>query len=239
MSSEPGIDVQGASTINGGAQLNGGVVTIEGSQTLTFGNATITGTTFNDPGTIQIGSNKTLTLAGTDTITGGIFNVGGGRAQAGSGGSVQLTALSIGDMNGGNPNPLTLTVQVSTGSFTLNSVTGLTVGTPGTDSTGGEIVTLTGSLSNINAALNSGIVYTPGAGTSNTLTVSVSDGSGDSAFKTGPSIRLWPDRRPSRPPLRTGRSRTRSLLEITGVTTLIADTVFNKSATVQIDAPDI
>jgi len=82
LSSAPGIDVLGSSAINGGAQLNGGAVKIEPGQTLTFGNAavagsnaTVSGTTISDPGTIQIAGGRTLTLAGTDTITGSIFAI--------------------------------------------------------------------------------------------------------------------------------------------------------------------
>ncbi len=145
-------------------------VTIESNQTLKLDNVIVTGTTFTDPGTIKVDSGTTLTLAGTDTITGGQFAFGEGKiAQAGPG-SVLLSGVSIGDLKSGNP-PLTLTITPGSGTVTLLSTTGLTVVT-GING----IVTVTGALADIEAALNTGLTLSNSVGTSTTLTMALDDG---------------------------------------------------------------
>jgi fibronectin-binding autotransporter adhesin len=85
------IDVTSDSSINGvttgtplatttvNAILNGGMVTVESSATLTLDNVTVNGTVFNDlvtGGTIQIDSGDTLAFNGA-TINGGTLNISG------------------------------------------------------------------------------------------------------------------------------------------------------------------
>ena len=125
LSSAPGIQLLGSSTINGGVQLNGGVVAVASAQTLSFGNATATGVTFNDPGTIQVASAKTLTLAGTDAITGSVFSIFVGTPQAASSNSVLFPFFFISDLNPDDP-VVTLTIQAN-GSFSPISGSGLTL----------------------------------------------------------------------------------------------------------------
>ena len=236
------IDVTGNSAIKS-ANLNNGGVTVASGVTLILDGSTVTGTAITDPGTIKVDSGQTLTLAGTDSINGGIFNFGGGRlTQAPAGGPVLLSAVSIGDINGGNPTPLTLTIAVQTGTFVPVSTTGLTVGTPGVDGTGGETLTLTGSLTNINAALNSGITYSPGSGTSNTVTMTVSDTAGDSAFRTLTLNTAVNGSPTDKITSANGEISANGalLIDITGTTTLISDTLFNNSpGVVKVEAGEL
>jgi len=229
LSSAPGIDVLGSSAINGGAQLNGGAVKIEPGQTLTFGNAavagsnaTVSGTTISDPGTIQIAGGRTLTLAGTDTITGSIFALSGFRAQV-QGTTVSLTGLSVGDLN--NPGSTMLTLTIRTSSGTLQS-TGATSGNNTSQ------LTFTGTLAAINAALAANAIIYSSFGTATTLTATVTDGLGDTAFKTfsltSAGLVQTTDA--------TGAIRNGSLIDITGTTTLNSDSLFNGSATTKIES---
>ena len=72
------IDVLGSSAITG-ASLNNGGVAIASGETLTLNDTTVTGSTITDlsttttTGIVNVDSGKTLTLAGSDTITGGLF----------------------------------------------------------------------------------------------------------------------------------------------------------------------
>ena len=220
------IHVAGSSKI-AGASLNNGGVTVDSGQTLKLDNVKVTGTTFTDPGTIKVESGKTLRfLAGTDKINGGQFAFGGGQAQA-AGNGVLLTGASIGNLNAGNP-VLTLTITASSGSIVPVSTSGLTV-VGGLDGSNGTIE-VTGTLADINAALNSGLTYNP-VGTSNTLTMSVDDGAGDTAFRT-----LTVDTSGASPNVQlsdaSGAIKIASggLLDITGTTTLSSDEVFNGAA---------
>ncbi len=230
LSSAPGIDVLGSSTINGGAQVNGGSVTIEAGQTLTFGNAavigsnaTVTGTTFDDPGTIRVASGRTLTLAGTDAITGSILAVSGFRAQVQSGpGTVSLTGLSVGDLN--NPGSAVLTLTVRTSSGTLQS-TGATSGNNTSQ------LTFTGTLAAINAALAANAIVYSSLGTASTLTATVTDGLGDTAFKTFSLSATGSIQTTDA----TGAIRNGGTIDITGTTTLNSDSLFNGGATTQIE----
>ena len=61
------IETTGDSTINGAA-VNGGQVTVDASTQLTLDNVTVTGTTITDKGKLALAD--TVTLAGSDTITG-------------------------------------------------------------------------------------------------------------------------------------------------------------------------
>jgi FecR protein len=224
------IHVTGSSKISS-ANLNNGGVTVDGGQTLKLNDVTVTGTTFTDPGTIKVESGKTLTLAGTGKITGGQFAFGGGLAQAAGGSSVLLSGASIGNLNAGNPQ-VTLTITASSGSLVASSTSGLTIvgGLNGSNGT----IKVTGTLADINAALNSGLTYTP-VGTSNTLTMTVDDLVGDSAFRiltvntagATPSIQLTDS---------SGALRNQNLIDITGTTTLSSDQVFNGSATLKVEA---
>jgi Laminin G domain len=74
------IDVTGNSTIDGGASLNNGGVTVESNVALTLDNVTVNGTTFTDTATgaaLSVDSGDTLTLQNGATVTGGsIVNAG-------------------------------------------------------------------------------------------------------------------------------------------------------------------
>ena len=71
-------------------------------------------------------------------------------------------AIAIAELHN-NGNPLTVTIAASQGSFTLNGVTGLTFAEG--DGSGDATMTFTGSIADINAALN-GLVYTRASGNS-------------------------------------------------------------------------
>ncbi len=232
------IDVTGSSKISG-ASLNNGGVKVESSKVLTLDNVTATGTTFTDPGTIKVESNKTLTLAGTDTITGGQFAIGQGKVAQATGGGVLLSGVSIGNLNTGNPQ-VTLTITASSGSLAALSGSGLTVvgGLNGTNGT----IEVTGTLSAVNAALASGLTYSP-VGTSNTLTMTIDDGSGDTAFRTltiatplvgSPSFQVTDASGAIR--IAGPNGQNSGLLDITGTTTLSSDEVFNGSANLKVEA---
>ncbi len=98
--------------------ITGGTFTagsVSNAGTVTFGNATVTGTSFNDPGTIQVVSGTTLTLAGTDSITGGKFFIFVGSPQPISSNPtptspVLLPFVFINDLNADDP-MVTLTIQ--------------------------------------------------------------------------------------------------------------------------------
>ncbi len=223
------IHVTGDSKI-GGASLNNGGVTVDGGQTLKLNDVTVTGTTFADPGTIKVESDKTLTLAGTDEIIGGQFAFGGGQARAAAGGVV-LSGVSIGSLTPGDP-VLTLTISASSGTLAALSLAGLTI-VGGLNGISGTLE-VSGTLSAINAALASGLTYDP-VGTSNTLTMTIDDGSGDTAFRTlavdtgaTPVIHVIDA---------SGAIRIASsgLIDVTGTTTLSSDELFNGS-TLQVDA---
>ena len=231
------IDVTGNSSINGttvpvatNALLNNGAVTVESGVTLTLDNVTVTGTTITDPGTIKVESGKTLTLAGTDTITGGQFTFGQGRvAQAGPS-SVLLSGVSIGDLKNGNPQ-LTLTITPGSGSVALVSATGLSVVT-GVDG----VIAVTGALADIEAALNTGLTLSNSIGTSTTLTMSLDDGAGHTAFRE-----LTINTPQSGPPTfqvtdASGAIRNANLIDITGTTTLSSDSLFNGSSTLKVES---
>ena len=80
------IEVFNSSTIggNGGPLFpEPGWLTIDAHQTLTLDDVTVTGTAFTDTATgavLQVDDGDTLTLAGTDTISGGAINLNGATA---------------------------------------------------------------------------------------------------------------------------------------------------------------
>jgi VCBS repeat-containing protein len=75
------IDIHGSSTINGGASLNGGYVSIENGQTLTLDDVTVTGATFN-----FFGSGDTLKLSQPSSFNGTVAGLANGDA-------IDLTSL--------------------------------------------------------------------------------------------------------------------------------------------------
>ena len=148
------IDVTGTSTIDSGASLNNGGVTVASGVTLTLDDVTVTGTTFTDTAagaTIQIDDGTTLTLSGTEII-GGTINDG---TVPGTG-SIDVTDNSKIDSgaslnNGG--------VTVASGvTLTLDDVT--VTGTTFTDTASGAIIQIddgtTLTLSGV--AINGGTV---------------------------------------------------------------------------------
>ena len=211
------IVVAGSSSITN-ANLNNGGVTVNGGKTLTLDNVTVTGTTLNDSGTIKVDANKTLTLAGTDNISGGAFSFGGGSVQPDTGTSVFLSGVSIG-YSGSPSTTLTLTIAANNGLFTGGSNT----------------ITLTGTLATIKTDLSSVVTYYPG-NTASTLTLTVTDGSNtsfraysiDTTNIASPTIHVTDA---------SGAIRNANLIDVTGTTTLSNDTLFN-GATVQVDVTD-
>ncbi len=231
------IEVTGSSTINGSAALTGGQVTIASSQELTLDGTTVTGTTITDlgttttTGTVNVDSGKMLTLAGSDTITGGLFAILIGPVQAAANGSVLFPEISIGDLNPGDPS-VTVTIQASSGSFAAISGSGLTV------NQNGDVITITGDLTDVNNALNDGITYTP-VGSANTLTLSVTDGSGDTAFRALGINTSNPASPTTTNASASGEITNAGLIDVTGTTTLSSDALFNTGATVKIETGEL
>ena len=154
------ISVSGNSEVENAA-LNNGDVSIEAGVTLTLDGTTATGSTITSlsttttTGTVNVDSGQTLRLAGTDAITGGAFAIFAGPVQTASGNSVLFTNVSIADLNPSANPSVTVTIQASSGSFAAISGSGLTVSGSGDD------ITITGDLTDINNAINNGIIYTP------------------------------------------------------------------------------
>ena len=226
------IDVWGSSAIKV-ASLNDGSVSIVAGVTLTLDGTTVTGSTLTNlsttttAGIINVDGSQTLTLAGSDTITGGVFGTIMFAPQAAGGNSVFFPKVAISDLNPDANPTVTVTIQASSGSFAAISGSGLSI------TQSGDQVTIVGDLTDVNAALDNGITYTP-VGTSNTLTLSVTDGSGDTAFRT---IGI----NTSNPALPTttnisasGEIANAGLIDITGTATLSSDAVFN-SGTVKVE----
>ena len=250
------IDVTGDATLSSDVVFNDlGTVKIETDQTLTLDHSGILGGSVNDSGTIEVASNSTLNavtvniandgqsggevvidggqrlvLRNGATITGGQYIFGGGFAKAAPTNSVLLSGIGIGDLSSGNPQ-LTLTIEAS-GTLHFMTMTGLTV-VGGFD---GSIGTLevTGSLSNLNAALSNGIIYTP-TDAQSTLTFSMADGSGGTAFRVmsvdttvaGSPVVALSDT--------NGAICNSGLIDVTGDATLSSDVVFNDLGTVKIE----
>ncbi len=230
------IDVTGDSTIDGNASLNNGAVTVATGTTLTLDDVTVTGSTITERSAaasgaaINIGSNKTLTLAGADTITGGQFAVGLGPVQA-AGASVWWQVALITDLDPADNPTVTLTIQASSGSFAAISGSHLNV------VQSGDEVTISGHLADINDALSGGLTYTPGAGvTTNTLTLSVTDGS-DAGFRTISLDTSVPGSPTTSNIGASGEINNSGIIDVTETTTLDSDAVFNgASATVQVES---
>ena len=66
-----------------------------------------------------------------------------------------LANVSIADLNPSANPTVTVTIEASSGSFAAISGSGLTV------SGSGDAITITGDLTDINNAINTGIIYTP------------------------------------------------------------------------------
>jgi hypothetical protein len=235
------IVVTANSKLTGGATVNGngtGTLTVDSGVVLATDGVQISNTSIADPGTVKVDTGQILTLTGNDSISGGIFafNIGGvfETANYATNGAVSLPNLAIGDLAGTNPS-VTLTVVLSGGSFVPNSTTNVT------ESGSGNQITFTGSLSDINAMLASGVVYTPAAGTtSNTMNFSVNDGAlGDFANKQI-TITTPPISAGSAPSVQTtgatGAIRNSGEIDINGTTTLKSDTVFDGAATIVVAA---
>ena len=112
---------------------------------------------------------------------------------------------------------------------------GLTV-VNGLDGSSGTIE-VTGTLSAINAALSAGLTYTYAPGTtSNTLTVSVDDGSGDTAFRTLSINTATPSAPTFTTPAVNGQINNGGTIDVTGTTTLDSTLLFNNGATVKVEA---
>ena len=163
------INVTGSSTIDGGAHLNNGYVTIASGVILTLDNDTVTGTTFTDTASgavIQIDDDTTLTLSGV-TINGGTINDGTGS------GSIAVTGdstISDASLNNGG---VTLASGVI---LTLDNDT--VTGTTFTDTASGAViqidddttltlsgVTIDGGTINDGTADGSGSIAVTGAST--------------------------------------------------------------------------
>jgi probable HAF family extracellular repeat protein len=224
----------GSSTLDN-VDMTGGGVTIASGVTLTADGTTVTGSTITElgtittTGTVKIDGGKTLTLAGTDAITGGLFAIVIISPQAAAGDSVFIPSLSISDLTPGADPSVILTIQASSGSFAAVSGSGLIV------NQSGDEITITGDLTDINNALDKGITYTP-VGTSNTLTISVTDGLGDTAFRTLSLNTTNPASPTTQNISASGEINNAGLIDITGTTTLSSDALFNIGATVKVEA---
>ncbi|MEJ2376012.1 MAG: hypothetical protein P8Y71_11555 [Pseudolabrys sp.] len=240
-----------------------GTVQVEGGQKLTLAYSGIRGGTVNANGTIEVAHNSTfhgatvnlgndgqsggqvlidsgqkLNLEHDATITGGVFAIAVGRLQAvGDGSVVLLSGIGIGDLNGSNPD-VTLTIESSGGTLGFVTMVGLTID-PVLDGTNGALQ-VTGSLSDVSAALYNGVNFTPAdynTNTTDTLNISVADIQGNIAFKTfdvttasgaAPIVQLTET---------SGAIRNNGgLIDVAGKTALSSDVVFNGGATVQIEA---
>ncbi|MFZ0422007.1 MAG: hypothetical protein WAL80_03930 [Xanthobacteraceae bacterium] len=190
------IDVTGAATINGGANLTGGQVTVESGQTLTLDGATLTNTTVNDIGTLNIDANNTLTLSGASGVTiDGSTSSNGTVDNSGTValGSSTLTLLSGGFLTLDDGGKLTLSGGTisGTGGATLanagNTISGfgaIGIGSPNTlnldNQSGGTIEALGGTLTvKINSAVsNEGTLEAASAATLK-ITVGAIDNTGN------------------------------------------------------------
>ena len=152
--------------------------------------------------------------------------------QAAAGNSVFFSKLQLAISIPANPS-VTVTIQASSGSFAAISGSGLTV------NQNGDEVTITGDLTDVNNALNDGITYTPVGTTSNTLTLSVTDGSGDTAFKTIGINTSTPGSPTTTNISSSGEITNANLIDITGTTTLSSDAVFNNGAMVKIETGEL
>ena len=236
------IEVLGGATITGGAQLNNGSVIVAAGQTLALNNVTATGSTVTinnsnaNAGIVSVGSGTTLTLAGTDTITGGLFAVGSSAVSA-AGSSVFFSSIGIDDLTSGDNPIVTLTIQASSGTLAALSGAGVTV-VNGLDGSNGTIE-VRGTLSAIKAALSGGLTYTYAPGTtSNTLTLSVDDGSGDTAFRTLSINTTTPSAPTSTITAASGEIKNGGTIDVTGATTLDSVTLLNGGGTVKVEASD-
>ena len=240
-------------TITGGTITDGNLIDVTGDSTLSNGELDISGAgqlnvsgsgNTLDHETVNIGNNgqtggrividggqtpSTLFLSG-DTITGGALVVGSARAQvsAGNNNSVLLSGLGIGDLNSTDNPAVTLTIVASNSA--LQELTGIS----SSDQTlNGNTLTVTGTLSDVSAALASGVTFTPAdPNSSTTLTFSVADQGGDTAFKT---LSIGSDLSLQLVDM-SGRINNSGIIDITGNTTLSSDAIFNGQGTVIVEA---
>ena len=220
------------------ASLNNGAVSIAAGAALTLDGTTVTGATITSlsttttTGAINVDSGKTLTLAGTDTLTGGVLAFALGPVQGAGGNSVLFSLVQANDLTPVADPSVTLTIQASSGSFVAISGSGVAI------TQNGDVVTIVGDLTDVNNALDNGITYTP-VGSSNTLTLSVTDGSGDTAFRTI-SINTSNPASPTTTNLgANGEITNAGLMDITGTTTLSSDSLFNSGGTVKVESSEL
>ena len=190
------IDVTGAATINGSANLTGGQVTVESGQTLTLDGATLTNTTVNDIGTVNIDAHDTLTLAGASGVTiDGSTSSNGTIDNAGTValGSSTLTLLSGGFLTLDDGGKLTLSGGTisGTGGATLenagNTISGfgaIGIGSPNTlnliNDSGATIEALGGTLTvKINSAVSNAGTLEAATGATLKITVGAIDNTGN------------------------------------------------------------
>ena len=220
------------------ASLNNGAVSIAAGAALTLDGTTVTGATITSlsttttTGAINVDSGKTLTLAGTDTLTGGVLAFALGPVQGAGGNSVLFSLVQANDLTPVADPSVTLTIQASSGSFVAISGSGVAI------TQNGDVATIVGDLTDVNNALDNGITYTP-VGSSNTLTLSVTDGSGDTAFRTI-SINTSNPASPTTTNLgANGEITNAGLMDITGTTTLSSDSLFNSGGTVKVESSEL
>ncbi len=231
------ISIVGSSAIEN-ASLDNGAVTIASGQTLTLDGTTLAGATITSlsttstTGTVNVDAGKTLTLAGTDTLTGGVLAFSLGPVQAAAGNSVLFSLVEANDLTPGANPSVTLTIQASSGSFAAISGSGVAI------TQNGDVVTIVGGLTDVDNALDNGITYTP-VGSSNSLTLSVTDGSGDTAFRTI-SINTSNPASPTTTNLgANGEITNAGLMDITGTATLSSDSLFNNGGTVKVESSEL
>ena len=104
----------------------------------------------------------------------------------------------------------------------------------------GDEITVAGNLTDINNALENGFTYMPAAGiTSNMLTLSVTDGSGDTAFRTISIDTSAPASPTTTNISASGEVVNAGLIDVTGTTTLISDALFNNGGTVKVESSEL
>jgi len=148
-----------------GTYLSGNEPGLAGYYPLSDGSGTTAADSVNSAGNLTLSGNPTWVVDGNNSwpIT--------------SGNVVENSPATLLGLNVSNVNPddtITVTLDVNDGVLTLGSTAGLS----GESGVGTDAVTLTGTESEINAALTSGVTYTPTTGFTggDTLTFTASDG---------------------------------------------------------------
>jgi hypothetical protein len=188
------IDVTDVSQIDSGTTLSVSAVTVESDVTLTFGDATVSGSAIDNGGTVEVEPGKTLTFAGA-TLTGGALTVTGTLEATGIS-AIDTTEITIAKSGAISVTSGTLTIDpglllaitnhglidaVTGGTLKLTSATinnfgGGTISVDGTSKLFLTDVSINGgSLTNAGNLYSSGLNTVTG-GVTNTGSIEVQDG---------------------------------------------------------------